>query len=92
MTLKSGRSGGTDFTDAIVPKATKHLEGIQEERAVLAARFGKPRTDWELVSQVLVQEGGKQYDVMKVRLLPGERKEIDVYFDVTRLMSDLKGR
>jgi hypothetical protein len=63
---------------------------VKEEYHLLQYRFGIS----DMVEQKLLESGGKQYDMLRVRTQQGQT--LDLYFDVTdhmkRIMERLVGK
>lgn len=79
-----GGGSGKSFDDAIkIQGAANITEGVMGEYQYLSKIFGERGIDWELEEQRLrsVEEKGKHYDKMDIRLRDGTRKTL--YFDIT---------
>lgn len=82
VTYRGGRGGSLD--DAIeIQGASSTEEGVRGEYQYLSNKFGERGIDWELEEQRLrsIEDKGKHYDKMDIRLADGTRKTI--YFDIT---------
>lgn len=71
------QADGSSIESAIV------VSDVALEYDYLARRFGRIHTDWELISQSLLESNDRYFDRMRVRT--GE-VEVDVFFDVTSTM------
>jgi hypothetical protein len=80
--VKYEENSGKSMESAIrILDVSNSMEGIQAEYAYLSKMFGERGKDWDLVMQALMEEGGKSYDMMTVKLSDGAEKI--VYFDIT---------
>ena len=68
---------GTTKQDAIVVLVTNETEGVDAEYDYLDNKYG----EYELVSQEFIGEADRQYDLLKIKLVDGTKKE--VWFDIT---------
>ena len=59
----------------------RELEGVAAEHEWLVARFGARGEEWELERQSLLEEGGRWYDKMELRLADGIMRTM--YFDIS---------
>lgn len=72
---------GTSIEDAVIIKGAKSsFDGIPSEYIYLESRHGKRGLQWKMLSQSLVHEGKKSYDILKI---VKQRDTMDVYFDIT---------
>jgi len=62
-------------------RMVRELEGVAAEHEWLVARFGARGEEWELERQSLLEEGGRWYDKMELRL--AKKIERTVYFDIS---------
>lgn len=65
----------------IILGAKNEMEGVDAEYNWLEERFGKQNINWELNDQELINEGDKQFDVMRIKFRDGKIKEF--WFDIT---------
>ena len=80
MTYKGGN--GLDSKEAIIIVGAKdELEGIDGEYIWLEEKYGEQDFGWELIDQQSIDEGDKKYDILKIKFLNGEERE--VWFDIT---------
>jgi hypothetical protein len=68
---------GTSFTDAIIVDENTETAGVAAEYKWLKANY----PGYSLISQSLVYNEGKPYDVMDIKTASGEEKKI--YFDIS---------
>jgi hypothetical protein len=80
----AGYSGGDGLSveTAVVIEATSSFVGVAAEYEYITKQHGPKGTAWKLESQALVSEGGKPYDMIKIKLSNGESKSY--YFDISR--------
>ena len=77
---KSG-DGSTKEKAIFVLGASNETEGIDAEYHWLEEKYSKQNIDWELVDQQLIDEGDKQYDILRIKFRSGDVKEF--WFDIT---------
>ena len=77
----SGGPGDTMATAIVIKGAKSSQDGIPAEYYFLEKKFGKMQVDWKLSRQELLNQDGKHYDLMRIELKDGTKK--DVYFDIT---------
>ena len=77
MISYKGGDGSTKQNAIVILGVKDEADGVDAEYNYLEDKYGK----YELVSQELIDEGDKQYDVLRVELLGGSRKE--VWFNIT---------
>lgn len=77
MISYKGGNGSTQQEAIIIVGANDEDDGVDAEYDYLDGKYG----EYELVSQELIDEGDKQYDVLKIKLHSGEVK--DFWFDIT---------
>ena len=75
--VKIAGGNGTSLDDAIIISDCSHFEGVDQEYIVLKKRFG----DYKLIKQSLIDERGKIYDLLEIKLEDG--RKIKVYFEIT---------
>jgi hypothetical protein len=58
------------------------MDGVASEYTCLEAVYGPRQSgSWKLLSQSLLNDGGKSYDLMELQLASGKTKK--VFFDIT---------
>ena len=72
---------GSSIENAVKIHANSTVVGIGAERAYISQVLGKEGVDWHLELQSLYEDGGKQYDAMKVEKADGE--VVTFYFDIS---------
>ena len=77
-----GGSGTTKERAIIVKNAVSTYEGVKAEYAWLGKNHGLQNLDWQLLSQELLKERNKVYDIFKIKKIASQ-KEVVVYFDIT---------
>lgn len=65
----------------IILGAKNEMEGVDAEYSWIEERFGKQNINWELNDQELINEGDKQFDVLRIKFRDGITKEF--WFDIT---------
>ena len=83
----TGGPGGTPATAVVISGAPNSRIGIDAEYYFLRKKFGKPKVDWNLKHQKVLQEKGKVYDRMEIELKDGSKKTI--FFDITEFFGKL---
>jgi hypothetical protein len=78
--LYSGGDGST-IEKAVVINATNTSIGVPAEYEYVSSEYGQQDVGWTTVHQSLIMHGGKNYDVLLVKLPTGE--EMSVCFDIT---------
>lgn len=73
----SPAQAGSSMESAIV------VSDVAQEYALLEASFGRRGHDWDLVSQALLESGGRYFD--RIHLRTGGA-DVEVFFDVTSTM------
>ena len=81
MITYGGGNGSTQQDTIIVLVAKDETEGVDSEYNWLEEKFGKQNISWELNDQELIDEGNKQYDILRIKFPSGELKEF--WFDIT---------
>jgi hypothetical protein len=65
----------------IILGAKNEMEGVDAEYNWLEEKFGKQNINWELIDQELIDEGNRQYDVLRIKFR-GDKTE-EFWFDIT---------
>ncbi len=86
ITFKGG-AGDTPETAVVIAGATNSMQGIAAEYRYLRQKFGRENADWYLFRQSVVQQGGRIYDRMELRLQDGSPKT--VFFDISEFFGKL---
>ena len=81
MIQYKGGDGSTKEKAIIILCANNEIEGVDAEYVWLEEKFGEENVEWEMIDQVLLDEGDSQFDLLKVKLRNDEVKE--VWFDIT---------
>jgi hypothetical protein len=79
--MEQFEGSGQSMEDAIVIHVADASTGVEKEYEILGGMFGRLRSDWDLVSQALMGNGGHYYDQMVIRVADGSERTI--YFDIT---------
>ena len=80
MIQYKGGDGSRKEEAIIILGAADEIQGVDAEYTWLE-KFGKQNINWELNDQELLDEGNKQYDILRIKFRSGETKEF--YFDIT---------
>jgi len=75
--VKITGGNGSSLDDAITISDCSHFEGVDQEYIVLKKRFG----NYKLIKQSLIEESGRIYDFLEIKLEDGNKME--VYFEIT---------
>ena len=81
MIIYKGGNGLTEEEAVIILAAKNETEGVDAEYNWLEDKFGEQNVSWELNDQELMDEGDKQYDILRIKFPSGEIKEF--WFDIT---------
>lgn len=77
MIQYKGGNGSSKQESIIILGAINESEGVEAEYNYLDSRYSQ----YELISQELIDEVSKQYDILYIRLPNGEERE--VWIDIT---------
>jgi len=77
-----GGSGTTKQRAIVVKNAVSTYEGVKAEYAWLGKNHGIQNLDWQLLSQELLKERNRVYDVFTIKKI-ADQKDIVLYFDIT---------
>jgi hypothetical protein len=83
----AGGDGGSIDTAVIIKKAKDFIIGTAAEYYYLETKYGGKNVKWNLVSQNLIQNQNRHFDLIRIRLLDGSIKEI--YFDITEFFGKM---
>jgi hypothetical protein len=67
--------------------AINDSEGVDAEYYYLEQRYKERYVDWDLISQVLLDQGETKYDRMDLMLSSGSN--VTIYFDITDFFGKL---
>ena len=81
MIQYKGGDGSSKEESVVILGAANETEGIAAEYNWVEEKYGNQNISWELNFQGLVDEGNKQYDILRIKLPTGEVNEI--WFDIT---------
>ena len=81
MIQYKGEDGSSKKESIVILGAANENEGIDAEYKWLEKKYGKQNIHWELNLQELVDEGDKQFDLLKIKFTNDEVKEI--WFDIS---------
>jgi hypothetical protein len=74
---------GESVEQAVVISGIKNQAvGVDAEYDYISSKFGMKNKEWRLISQTIVQEQGKTFDLIELELTPSLEKKI-LYFDVS---------
>jgi hypothetical protein len=82
-----GGGDGQSIKTAVVINAKSTLEGVPAEYDYLTSIHGKQDGGWRLESQKTIEQNGRHYDVLNIKLRNGEL--ISYYFDITKFYGRL---
>ena len=80
--IEYNRGDGSSKENAIVILAENEFEGVDSEYLWLEEKYGEQDINWELMDQEFIDEGHRQYHILRIKFLSGETKEF--YFDITK--------
>jgi hypothetical protein len=72
---------GDSYETAIKITDANEDTGVDAEYYCLFKRFGRRNEKWKLMSQTLMVENGRYYDVMDIQMIESGEKVV-VYFDI----------
>ena len=72
---------GHSIEEAILINKNSEFEGVAAEYEFLELKYGKRDVDWYLKKQILLEENGKHYDKLIIKLKNGQ--ELIYYFDIS---------
>ena len=81
MILFKGGNGLTKEEAVIILGAKDETEGVDAEYNWLEEKYGEENVEWEMVDQTLLDEGDKQFDLLKIKFSNGNTKEF--WFEIT---------
>ena len=81
MITYKGGNGLTKEEAVIILGAKDETEGVDAEYEWLEERFGKQNINWEMNDQQFIDEGDRQFDVLRIKFRDGNAKEF--WFDIT---------
>ena len=74
---------GSSFEEAVrIVGADTYRQAVATEHAFLSERHGEQNRNWRILSQSLVREEGRSYDLVEIEIVPGSARRY-YYFDVT---------
>jgi hypothetical protein len=76
-----GGAGDSIEQAVIIRGAPDGVAGVAAEYRYLREKFGQQNRDWQLTRQEVLQNGGRVFDVMLLKLADG--RQLTVYFDIT---------
>ena len=80
--------GGESPAAAVVIKGAKDIVvGIAAEYYYLEKKYGRQNVSWKLISQNLLHQQNKHFDLLIIQLGDGSQKE--VYFDITEFFGKM---
>jgi hypothetical protein len=65
----------------IILGAKNEMEGVDAEYSWIEEKFGKQNINWEMNDQQFIDEGEKQFDVLRIKFRDGKIEEF--WFDIT---------
>ena len=74
-------NGLTKEEAIIILGAKDEAQGVDAEYIWIEERFGKQNIKWEMNDQELIDEGDKQYDILRIKFPDGKIEEF--WFDIT---------
>ena len=81
MIQYKGGDGSSKEKGIIIFGAKNEFEGVDAEYTWLEQKYGNAEVDWEMIDQTLLDEGDRQFDLLRRKFLSGETKEF--WFDIT---------
>ena len=74
-------NGLTKEEAIIILGAKDETEGVDAEYNWLEEKYGEENVDWEMIDQTLLDEGDRQFDILKIKFSNGKTEEF--WFDIT---------
>lgn len=81
MNNQSSRDGSSIENAIVIENKENHFEGVDAEYRYLSEIYGERGVGWVLEKQSLIQEKGRFYDFIEIKISNGP--EISLYFDIT---------
>ncbi|OLS19777.1 MAG: hypothetical protein HeimC3_43980 [Candidatus Heimdallarchaeota archaeon LC_3] len=81
MSNQPSRNGTSIENAIIIDNTENHFEGVNAEYRHLTAMYGERGVGWILEKQSLIQENGRYYDFIEIKLSHGS--VVSLYFDIT---------
>lgn len=77
-----GGGDGGSIDTAVLVSAPNALVGVRAEYEYVELKHGRKDTDWSVESQAIIEQGGRKYDLLSIKLSSGQSQSY--YFDVTQ--------
>jgi len=81
MMQYKGGDGLSKEKAVIILDANNEFEGVDSEYLWLEEKYGQENVKWKMIDQTLLDEGDKQFDLLKIKFSNGNTKEF--WFDIT---------
>ena len=81
MIQYKGGDGSSKEKAIIILGANSEFEGVDAEYVWLEEKYGEENIEWEMIDQTLLDEGDKQFDLLKIKFSNGNTKEF--WFEIT---------
>ena len=81
MIQYKGGDGLSKEKAVIIVGANNEIEGVDAEYSLLEDKYGKENVKWEMIDQTLLDEGDKQFDLLKIKFSDGKMEEY--WFEIT---------
>ena len=81
MIQYKGGDGSTKEKAVIILGAKNEMVGVDAEYVWLEEKYGQENIEWEMIDRTLLDEGDKQFDLLKIKFSNGNTKEF--WFEIT---------
>ena len=82
-----GGAGESPAAAVVIKGAKDIVVGIAAEYYYLEKKYGRQNVNWKLISQNLLHQQNKHFDLLIIQLGDGSQKE--VYFDITEFFGKM---
>jgi len=77
-----GGGNGGSIDTAVLVSAPNALVGVRAEYEYVGLKHGRKDTDWSVEYQAIIEQGGRKYDLLSIKLSSGQSRSY--YFDITQ--------
>jgi hypothetical protein len=81
MIKYKGGDGSSKENAVIILGANNEIEGVDAEYLWLEENHGEENVEWEILDQTLLDEGDRQFDILKIKFSDGKMEEY--WFEIT---------
>ena len=81
MMQYKGGDGSSQEKAVIIVDVNNEIFGVNAEYIWLEEKYGQENVKWEMLDQTLLDEGDKQFDILRIKFSDGKIKEF--WFEIT---------